>query len=419
MQYGLYWPDKEKAAQEAQSPMTHKLVLDVLRSKNRDQAPENFFIEGENLEALKILQQDFQEKVKCIYIDPPYNTGKQFLYNDDYTQSTKDRHTLWLNMMYPRLLLAHQLLSSEGVLFISIGPQEQANLQLLCTEIFGEENLLANLVWENKEGGGGSDSKYFRIKHEYILVFAKNKKKCRIHGVPISNLARYTQKDAYLNTRGPYYLQKLNQASIQYARNLDYPIEAPDGTPLFPKQGEKRACWRWSKRKVEWGREHDFLVFKKDRKDKWQVYTKQYLLCNNKGEPIERKQPPTGVVSSFSTVQATKNLERILGPKIFPYSKPIPLIRYLLARVVAPKEKAIVVDFFAGSCTTAHACIEFNQHHDGNISWIMVQSPTLCPPSSPAFKAGFSNISSIGIHRIQKVLPEDSGFGVYTLSVIE
>lgn len=240
---------------------------------------------------------------------------------------------------------------------------------MLCDEIFNEVNFVANLVWANKEGGGSSDSKFFRVKHEYILVYAKNIEKLEILGVDITNKERYTQEDKYVKERGKHYLQKLNQASIQYSASLDYPIEAPDGTKLLPKQGTKRACWRWSKDKVIWGIDNDFVVFKKDKGGKWQVYTKQYMFADNEGNQLERSNRPFGIIDEFSSIQGTKSLENIFHEKVFDYPKPLLLIKYLIKR--HPNKDAVILDFMAGSGTTGHAVLELNIEEDTQKSFIL------------------------------------------------
>ena len=395
-----------------------------------------------------------------IYIDPPYNTGKEFIYPDKFqdnldtylkytgqkddegfkvssnTESSGRYHTNWLNMMYPRLKLARNQLCEDGAIFISINEIEVANLRKICDDIFGEENFVAEIVWQNKEGGGGSDSALFRIKHEYIVVYCKNIDTLQILGTPVSNIDRYTSADVHKSERGPYYLQKLNQASIQYSASLDYPIASPDGMELYPEQGNKRACWRWSKQKVEWGLQNDFIEFKKDREGNWQVYTKQYLYADNEGKRITRTNPPLGVIDDYSTTNASKKMEILLGPSIFSYSKPTDLLEYLINRILTEDEDAIILDFFAGSCATAHATLNLNAQGEGNRRFIMVQLPEptfeikdgkKVPKKGyeEAFKAGYKTIADIGKERIRRAAvkikeenPEyegDLGFKVFKL----
>lgn len=439
--YEFTWNGKTEAIQLAQKQTTGTLRPSKEESVDWD-TTQNLYVEGDNLEVLRILQNSYRNKVKMIYIDPPYNTGKDFVYKDDFHDNVKSYteqldenmksnaetngrfHTDWLNMMYPRLKIARNFLSDDGVIFISIDDNEYNNLKKICDEIFGEQNFVSNIIWYNKEGGGGSDSKFFRIKHEYILCYAKSVDNLEIKGVEISNLNRYTQSDEYEKRRGPYYLQKLNQASIQYSSSLDYPIISPDGKELYPAINEKRACWRWSKQKVEWGLEKGFIEFKKDKDGNWQVYTKQYLKVDNNDEPIERTQRPLSVLEGYSSTQASKKLEELFKGKVFDYSKPIEMIKTLVE--ITTNENDLILDFFAGSSSTAHAVLEFNANNGGNRRFIMVQLPEKTDEKSQVYKLGYKNLCEIGRKRIilakEKINEDnlaaekiDAGFRVFKL----
>ena len=392
-------------------------------SKNWDNT-ENIYIEGDNLEVLKLLQKSYHGKIKMIYIDPPYNTGKDFVYKDNFrdnienykkvteqvseegakittnTDSDGRYHSNWLSMMYPRLKLARNLLTDDGVIFISIDDNEQANLKKICDEIFGEENFIANIVWSNKEGGGSSDSKHFRTKHEYVLLYGKRKEEVFINGLPVEDIERYRLSDEYENKRGKYQLIKLDSASIQYSVSLDYPIIAPDSTEIYPGNGQKKSCWRWSKEKLSWGIKNGFVVIQKDRENNWSVYTKQYLNCDNEGNIKKRVIQPLAVIEKFSTTQSNKNITEFFGKNIFNYSKPFNLIKYLLE--VSIDEESVILDFFSGSSTTAHSVMQLNAEDGGNRKYIMVQLPELCDESSEAYKAGYKNICEIGKERIRR-----------------
>lgn len=424
--YNFTWPDKRKAIKSALIPSSGTLRPAPKESVNWDNT-KNLYIEGDNLEVLKLLQKSYFGKIKMIYIDPPYNTGKEFVYPDDYadniqnyleltgqinesgrrittnTETSGRYHTNWLNMIYPRLKLARDLLSDDGVIFISIDDHEIHNLRKICDEIFGEDNFVADLIWLNKEGGGSSDSKLFRIKHEHILCFSKNIELIQIKGIPINNEDRYKGIDEYYEQRGPYYLQKLGMGSIQYSKSLDYPIIAPDNSVIMPADNNsgKKACWRWSKDKYEKNYERGFIVIKRDSSKEWTVYTKQYLKCDNDGNTIDRRQRPMGIINDFSSTQASKYLESI-SIKFFNYSKPKELIKYLIDRIVT--EKSIILDFFSGSATTAHAVMELNKEDGGNRQFIMVQLPEPCGKDTEAFKAGYKNICEIGKERIRRVI---------------
>lgn len=393
-------------------------------SKPKNANSENVYISGDNLDGLKHLLKSYSNKVKMIYIDPPYNTGTDgFVYNDsfnftveglseklsiseeqaqrilDLTKRGSASHSAWLMFMYPRLLLARDSLKKDGVIFISIDDNEQANLKLLCDDVFGEENFLGNLIWTNKEGGGSSDSKNFRIKHEYILSYANNLSEVNIHGVEISNLERYTMEDKYVNTRGKFYLQKLGMGSIQYSKSLDYPIKATDGSKIMPKDNNNghQACWRWSKEKFQWGLENDYIVFI-ERENQWTIYTKQYLNADNEGNIIQRTQRPFGVIDKYSSTQAAKALEKLNLKGVFDYTKPVDLVKYLINRIASDRD--IVLDFFSGSGTTAHSIMQLNAEDGGNRKFIMVQLPEKVKDGSVAKKVGYLTIDQIGMERI-------------------
>ncbi|MBC8273566.1 MAG: site-specific DNA-methyltransferase, partial [Chloroflexi bacterium] len=425
--YTFTWAGKQDAFRAIQTPSAASLAPAPEESVNWE-STQHLFIEGENLEVLKLLYKSYYGRVKMIYIDPPYNTGHDFIYRDDYRQprraylektgqidaegnvltsnpETSGRyHSDWLTMMYPRLFLARQLLREDGVIFVSIDDHEVHNLRLLMNEIFGEENFIAQLVWLNKEGGGGSDSTLFRIKHEYLLTFARDIESVEIKGVEITNVDRYRYKDKHFESRGPYYLQKLNQASIQYSSSLDYEITAPDGEKLLPRQRNKRACWRWSKSKVEWGIENNFVVFKKNSEGKWQVYTKQYLQVDNEDNPIKRTNRPMGVIADYSTTQASKSLFELFGAKTFEYSKPSELVEHLIK--ITTEEDDLVLDFFAGSGTVAEAVLRYDQEDGVNRRFTLVQLPEPTPEDSPARQEGYETISEIGKERIRRVIAQ-------------
>ena len=427
--YKFEWKGKSECLRLAQKRSTGTLRPCKEKSVNFDDT-QNVYIEGDNLEVLKLLQTAYFNKIKMIYIDPPYNTGNDFVYEDDFAdpmarykevtqQTTKSNpetmgryHTNWLNMMYPRLRLAANLLTDDGVIFISIDDNEVTNMRKICDEVFGEENFVADLIWTNKEGGGSSDSKLFRIKHEHILCYCKNLELLTVNGVDISNEERYKSSDEFEKIRGKYYLQKLGMGSIQYSTSLDYPITAPDGTTIMPADNNngKKACWRWSQEKLKWGKSNGFVEIKKDPNNIWTVYTKQYLHCDNNGNIIKRTQRPMGIIDEFSSTQASKLLQNLFDGKVFDYSKPIELIIYLMQRVLSEKSNDIVLDFFSGSATTAHAVMQLNAEDGDNRKFICVQLPELCDKKSEAYKAGYKTICEIGEERIrragQKILEE-------------
>lgn len=372
--YGLVWEEHEEAVDvqmKTQIPVfTEVKEREICADEN---GAYNFLLEGDNLHSLYLLEKTHRGKIDVIYIDPPYNTGsRDFIYDDKYIDSVDGfRHSKWLSFMAKRLLLAKSLLSDKGVIFISISDIELYNLKLLCDSIFGESNFVANLVWTNKEGGGSSDSKLFRIKQEYVLVYAKCIENIDIKGVSIGNADRYKSSDEYEKIRGKYYLQKLGMGSIQYSSSLDYPIECPDGTFVTPREnnGGKKACWRWSKIKFDWGCENGFIEMKKDKNGTWVVYTKQYMNCNNKGDIIERTQRPMGVIDLFSSTQGAKQIKNILTSSTFSYPKDTNLVTWLLNRIDI--KNATILDFFAGSGTTGQAVMELNKQDGGHRKFIL------------------------------------------------
>lgn len=421
--YDFTWVGKRAALQEAAKPIRKTLRPCPEESVDWENT-KNLYIEGDNLEVLKLLQNSYMGKVKMIYIDPPYNTGNDFVYQDDFHQTKQEYdlfsgdvneegerlvrntesngrfHSDWCSMIYSRLMVARSLLSNDGLIFISISDVEISNIKKICEEIFGASNFVADLIWANKEGGGSSDSKLFRIKHEHILCFSKEIDNIAIKGVQISNAERYKGKDEYLSVRGPYYLQKLGMGSIQYSQSLDYPIEAPDGSSIYPADNNKgkRACWRWSKEKYEKNKKMGFVEIKKDSSDIWTVYTKQYMNCDNDGNLIERSQRPMGIIEEYSSTQASKMLQSLDIP--FDYSKPYELIQYIVSRIY--DDDCIVLDFFSGSATTAHAVMHLNYEKGGYRKYILIQWPEDTPKDSVACKAGYKNICEIGKERIRR-----------------
>ncbi|MDR0820183.1 MAG: site-specific DNA-methyltransferase [Endomicrobium sp.] len=428
--YVLNWADKSEAFTAIQTPTT-KTLYPVPEESIKFNSSENVFIEGENLEVLKILQKSYFGKIKMIYIDPPYNTGNDnFIYPDkfsetkeEYLKKIKEKdekgyllkeglfhknskengqfHSNWLNMMYPRLFLAKNLLKDDGVIFISIDDNEVHNLRLLMNEIFGEENFVSEIVWANKEGGGGSDSTYYKIKHEYILCYAKNKENLIIKGEKCEEDSSYCFEDEFKEERGRYKLIKLNSFSIQYSSNLDYPITLPNNEMIYPSEDGKKGCWRWSKEKFYWGLKHSFIEFKKNQDGKIWVYTKQYFRVDNENKQIVRTLPPSALIDKYSSTMASKQMEELLDKKgFFNYPKPVFLIKELI--YTGNDNNSTTLDFFAGSGTTAQAVMELNKEDGGNRKFICVQLPEKAEENSEAFKAGYKTIAEISKERIRR-----------------
>lgn len=357
---------------------------------------KNLLIVGDNLKALKLLQKTHQSKIKMIYIDPPYNTGRDFAFRDNF-----HRHSDWLNMMRPRLALARELLSDDGVIFISIDDHEQAHLKILCDEIFGEENFVSNIIWAGNRTGK-NDSENIKNIHEYILVYLKNHQIGRLSGVADQDNVKYRFHDA----RGPYYLITLDQSSLSYSAGMDYPLEH-DGVTYYPgikkSEWQKRQAghhsdrdwiWRWRKEKVEEAIKNDFLVFKNGR-----VYTKQYRDFDADGHPVKRTMLMESVINRYSTRGGKDLLKKIFGQDIFAYAKPLPLLKDLISLVSG--DDFTVLDYFAGSGTTGHAIMDLNAEDGGQRKFILVQLDEPVVETSEARKAGFSTIDEITAERLR------------------
>lgn len=433
--YKFEWKGKSECLRLAQKRSTGTLRPCREESVNFDDT-ENVYIEGDNLEVLKLLQTAYYNKIKMIYIDPPYNTGNDFVYEDDFAdpmarykevtqQTTKSNpetmgryHTNWLNMMYPRLRLAANLLRDDGVIFISIDDNEVFNLKKVCDEVFGEENYLAMLPRVTKKAGKTTDA--IAKNHDYILMYSKS-----------DNLKIYLQahtdegfkfEDEYVATRGKYKLnQTLDYDSLQYSPSLDYPIEI-EGDILYPggsyekyqeRQNGKYAradwAWRWSKDLFDFGYKNGFIVLKKyDNYSR--IYTKTYqnvtIEKTAQGfeiKRIERTKPLSSLEfteNNYSNDNAKKQLLDLFEKAPFDYSKSVTLLEFLVA--FSTRKDDIIIDFFSGSATTAHAVMQLNAEDGGNRKFIMVQLPELCDEKSEAYKAGYKNICEIGKERIRR-----------------
>lgn len=421
--YEFTWHGKNNAIRIAQTPSTGTLRPDKESSKNWDDT-ENLYIEGDNLEVLKLLQKSYFGKVKMIYIDPPYNTGKDFVYKDDFrdnianykeitNQTTKANpetngryHTDWLNMMYPRFKLARNLLREDGVIFISIDDNEYVNLKKICDEIFGEENCITNLIWKKKTGA--SDAVGIANITEDILIYIKDisyTSQVFTRNKNSYDLDRYKYNDKFSDKRGPYYLDTLDRGGLQYSDSLNYFIECPDGSKTYPNGRIEFIndgwIWKWSKQKVKWAIENGFLEFRKSTKKKsgWSVCYKNYLLVDNEGNVIDRSAPHKNIINNILNANAASDMKSIFGNNVFKYSKPKELIEKLLS-FVKMQDEDIILDFFSGSATTAHAIINFNYLNNLRSKFIMVQLPELTNIAGEKNK--YKNICEIGKERIRR-----------------
>jgi len=394
--YGLNWHGKRRARQLALTPSTGTLRPCPEDSVDWD-TTQNLMIEGDNLEVLKLLQKGYAGKVKLIYIDPPYNTGKDFVYPDNFQDSIRNYleltaqveggqkissnteasgrfHTDWLNMMYPRLKVARTLLRTDGLICISIDDYERDNVRKACDEIFGEENFVESIIWKKRYGGGAKE-KHLVSVHEYVLVYAHSLNELGELFVPQSEKAierYYTKRDTNYDTRGPYRTHPLEATKSMGDRpNLVFPIPGPDGTQVLPLRQ-----WLWSPDRVKTALAGDEIEFLKDKNGKWTVHSKQYL----RDEDGEVRQAKVfSIIDSVFSQHGTNELLDLFGnAHIFPFPKPTGLIRPLLEFGVP--DDGIVVDFFAGSGTTAQALMTLNVSDNGTRRFVLVQLPEPLDP---------------------------------------
>ena len=427
--YQFTWPDKRNAIRLANAPTTDTLRPCREESVDFDNT-QNLYIEGDNLEVLKLLRENYLGKVKMIYIDPPYNTGNDFVYNDDFAQTTGDYvhnsgqedeegnrlvantesngrfHTDWLNMIYPRLKVAKDLLSEDGVIFISIDDNELKNLENVCNEIFGEANFVANMIWQSTAGSNtGTD---IVTVTENILVYTKCRSKFEFDG-KITDDETFSLVDEYVDVRGKYALDKMDRRRVagHYSEALNFPIEMPDGSSRWPGGTSERNSegWNylWSKTKVKWGLDNGYIVFKKSGSE-WNVYNKRYARVDNEGKPCERSIPFRNLITSdqSNTAQGTAEQRLLFDFRPFDFPKPTTLLNQLLLTAVRRNKNSLILDFFSGSATTAHAVMQLNAEDGGNRKFILVQLPEETVEDSEAYKAGYKNICEIGKERIRR-----------------
>ena len=455
--YRFTWPDKKKSVLLANAPINK-----TLRPVREDETvptgadsegkpycstgsvdfdtTENLYIEGDNLEVLKLLQETYLGKIKMIYIDPPYNTGNDFVYNDEFgirneewngisgnydadgnqlvgtleknTEANGRFHTDWLNMIYPRLKLAKDLLTDDGMVLISIDDCEQDNLRRLCDEVFGRRNFVDTLIWKKRYGGGAKE-KYFVSLHEYVLVYCRNIDSLNELFVPLSDESAeryYSKRDSKYATRGGYRTHPLEAGKAMDARpNLIYPIPAPDGTMIMPKKQ-----WLWSKERVMEALKNDDIEIVMG-KDGWVVSSKQYL---REEDGSIRPAKMLSIIDDVYTQHGTNEMIQIMGnAKIFQYPKPSAFIKKLVSVVTENKDE-YVMDFFSGSAATAHAVMQLNAEDGGHRKFIMVQLPEATDENSEAYKAGYKTICEIGKERIRRAgakIMEEAGHAAQNL----
>ena len=432
--YQFTWPDKKKSVLLANAPINK-----TLRPVREDESvptgadsegkpycssgsvnfdtTENLYIEGDNLEVLKLLQETYLGKIKMIYIDPPYNTGHDFVYKDDFAQSTDEYlansgqydedgnrmvqntesngrfHTDWLNMIYPRLKLAKDLMADDGLIFISINEIEQSNLEKVCDEVFGSSNHVATFVWKNKYGPGAF-TKGVAYLHEYIICYAKNYPLNVEATLSDAEVEKYNKADEKFSIRGGYITQPLATKSKDDRPNLVYPL-IHNGVEIWPDKQ-----WIWEKKRLYDAYQKGEIVIN-EKNGKYSVRFKQYLRDEN---GVMRKGKPLSLLTFVFNQDGTKEIDELLGRGVFDFPKPTDLIKYFLSlRINEIDDKNYtVLDFFSGSSTTAHAVMRQNAEDGGRRKFIMVQLPQKCEKGTVAQKNGFTNVCEISKERIRR-----------------
>ena len=421
--YEFTWVGKKSAVIEANKPIRKTLRPCIEESVNFEKT-KNIYIEGDNLEVLKLLQESYLNKIKMIYIDPPYNTGNDFIYNDNFimdgdeyadisgefdengnrlfknTETNGRFHSDWCSMIYSRLLLARNLLSDDGVIFISIDENEMDNLKKICDEIFGASNRIP--VFNRVTKKSSNNGNHFSPCIDYIFIYTKKISAVPEYKIGMSDeiIKRYNKKDEYFSERGSYQEVGLFMSALKHGGS-SYPIECPDGTKVCPPDNQP---WRWNEETFLKGKKEKRIVFKKTKtsplldaqtgkRAEWNIYTKVYLK-----ERELSGMHPKNYSDEFQNTLATNELRKMGIP--FDFAKPVELLKFLIA--LQCDKNDIILDFFSGSATTAHAVMQLNAEDGGNRKFIMVQLPEPCDEKSEAYKAGYKNICEIGKERIRR-----------------
>ena len=427
--YQFTWPDKKKAMLAANAPITATLRPVAADSVGKDGTPggfdsENLYIEGDNLEVLKLLQETYLGKVKMIYIDPPYNTGNDFVYEDDFAQSAADYmdnsgqydeegnrlvtntesngrfHTDWLNMIYPRLKIAKDLLADDGAVFISIDDNEVKNLMAMCDEVFGTSNFLATFVWQKKYGPA-NDAKGVSATHEYILLYGKNSDVWMPGLLPRSDEQLKAYKNPDNDPRGVWRASDLSART--YSASCDYIITGPTGLKFSPPPSRS---WIVNKESYQNLLADNRITFGSDGTGR--PMQKKFITEVKGGITPETWLPRE---RGGDNKIARYELKDIFPENLFDTPKPSKLVSYLIT-ISGVEKDAIILDFFSGSATTAHAVMKLNAEDSGHRKFIMVQLPEKTDEKSEAYKAGYKNICEIGKERIRRAgrkIKEDAG----------
>lgn len=425
------WNGKSEAIQLLQAPTSSTLVPDPAQGVQPDTS-NNIYIEGENLEVLKILRKPYFGRVKVIYIDPPYNTGNDFVYRDSFadplaaylqmtgqqdtagnlltsnTETSGRYHSAWLTMMYPRLFMARQLLREDGVIFVSIDDHELHHLRLIMNEIFGEENYLATFVWKRRSGAMDAINNV-SSDHEYVLCYGRNA--TSLTGIERS-FDRYSNPDG--DPRGPWIADNLSAAKP--GGNTYYAVADPEtGYEYWPPKGR---YWPYSPQtmaqKISEGRiifpgrpDGSPLLkrFKNEAKSRFRPVSTWIAPSNTKVTPNQDFR----ILQASINTEGTKEIKSLFDDKVFTYPKPVSLLKALIEQGTESDGEHIILDFFAGSCTTAQAVLELNREDGGNRRFIMVQFAEPTPEDSIAFKAGYRTVAEIGKERIRRVIKRMRG----------
>ena len=412
--YEFTWVGKKAAIVEANKPIRKTLRPCVAESKDWD-TTENLYIEGDNLEVLKLLQESYLGKVKMIYIDPPYNTGNDFIYADDFMRSQEEEneqmgmydedenrlfkntdtngrfHSDWCSMIYSRLMLARNLLTDDGVIFISIDDNEQENLKKCCDEVFGGQNFVAQLVWE-RAYAPKNDARFISNSHDYVLMYARNLANFVIGRLPRTEEANARYQNPDNDPRGVW---KPSDLSVKtYNAACDYPITTPSGRVIEPPAGR---CWSLSKNAFLERLQDNRIYFGADGNS---VPCMKRFLTELKYDGMA----PTSIMfykDVGHSQEGAKEVTKLLDAGAFDGPKPVRLLTRLLT-LANLKDDSIVLDFFSGSATTAHAVMQMNADKGSHIKYAMVQLPEACDEEGTAYKAGFSTICEIGKERIRR-----------------
>ena len=451
--YQMTWPDKRKAKLLANTSISATLRPCKEESVDFDNT-QNIYIEGDNLDVLKLLQETYLGKVKMIYIDPPYNTGSDFVYEDDFAQSAEEYvansgqyddqgnrlvennetngrfHTKWLNMIYPRLMVARDLLTDDGVIFISCDDHEQANLKKVCDDVFSESNFIDFIkLFSNPRGRQSTN--FFASAGEYLAVYSKHKSNVEIIGEPLSpeQISTYNKRDERGRFRDLGLRKRGSDSRREDSPTLWFPIyynPATEDISLTKQEGYLEITpkledgtdgrWRWSPSKIK--AEKELLYCRKVSRNgsyEYDIFQKDYFDENDRV-----KHKDFWIEKEINYDRSSDEIRELFSDKLFDFAKPLYLIRKIINTVVKRDDNAIILDFFSGSATTAHAVMQLNAEDNGHRKFIMVQLPETCDEQSEAYKAGYKTICEIGKERIRragKKIKEDSPLTTQDLDV--